>query len=296
MLTKMKFTQKLLSFTLASLAYPTFTMQSVYAAGEAMARDYIAGSNGLNLAIMYYVHKESDTFISDGKKLNADFKSDLVVARYVHFMELGGMIIDPQIILPFGNIDINIPGSVDHKKSGTGDAILLSSFWFVNNPEKKIYAAFTPYLTLPTGTYNANSPTTSLGSNRWSYTAEFGMSKGFGEKTFIDLIAAMDFYGKNDDYLGKSQKKDPLITLQAIYSYNLSPSVVSSTKYSYMTGGKTELDSLEQNDKIQVHTMTIGLSKQLNKSNNIQVEYNHDIKVNNTFENNGVRLRYVYAF
>lgn len=266
------------------------------AAGDAMARDYIAAPGGVDLAVMYYFHKQANTYVADGKKIGSDFSTDMVVARYVHFMEVGGMIIDPQIILPMGNLNVDIPGAVDHRRSGIGDMVLLSSFWFVNDPASKTYMAFTPYVTVPTGTYNDNSPGSSLGSHRWSYTAEVGMTKGFGEKTTLDLIAAVDFFGSNDDYQGQRQKKDKVFSVQTIYAYNLSPSVWASAKYTYATGGETRLDSLNQDDKTKVQTVALGIAKQITSKDNLQVEYVQDLKVDNAFETKGVRMRFVHAF
>lgn len=283
--------------TLAFCAVASLAVHDwAHAAGDAMARDYIAAPAGVDLAVLYYVHKQSNTYVADGEKNKADFSSDLLVARYVHFMELGGMIIDPQVILPMGNLNVNIPGAVDDRRNGMGDAILLSSFWFVNDPASKTYIAFTPYITAPTGNYNANRPGTSLGANRWSYTAEFGLSQGFGEKTWVDLIAAVDFYGKNDDYFGQEQKKDNLFTFQAIYSYNLTPTLWASAKYAYIEGGKTEVAGVSQNDRSTGQTLVFGLARQLDTQNNVQVEYIHDVKVDNAFENRGVRMRFVHAF
>lgn len=266
------------------------------AAGDAMARDYIPAPGGVDLAVAYYAHKQSNTYVSDGKDSSADFSSDLLIARWVHFMEVGGMIIDPQIILPMGNLNVNIPGAVDDRRSSMGDMILLSSFWFVNDPVNKRYIAFTPYVTVPTGDYDSKRPATSLGSNRWSYTAEFGMTQGFGEKSTVDLIAAVDFFGRNDDRFGSSQKKDKVYSAQAIYAYNLTPSMWVSAKYAYSVGGETTLSDVRQDDKAEVQTMTLGLAKQLTKRDNVQVEYSQDVKVDNAFETKGVRVRFVHAF
>ncbi|WP_419710528.1 transporter [Pseudomonas sp. NFX224] len=285
---------------LCSLAFatPFFISMAgqVQAAGDAMARDYMAAPAGVDLAVMYYFHKQANTYVSDGKDIGSDFSTDMIVARYVHFMEVGGMIIDPQIILPMGNLNVDIPGAVDRRRTGFGDIVLLSSFWFVNDPASKTYVAFTPYVTVPTGTYNDNSPGSSLGSHRWSYTAEVGMTKWFGEKTTLDVIAAVDFFGGNDDYQGQEQKKDKVYSLQTIYAYNLTPTVWASAKYTYATGGETKLDNLNQDDKTKVQTVALGIAKQLTSKDNLQVEYIQDVKVDNAFETKGVRMRFVHAF
>jgi hypothetical protein len=266
------------------------------AAGDAMARDYIAAPAGVDLAVGYYTHKQANTYVADGKDAGADFSSDLLIARYVHFMEVGGMIIDPQIILPMGQLNVNLPGAVDDRRTSLGDMILLSSFWFVNDPANKTWVAFTPYVTVPTGNYNDERPGTSLGSNRWSYTAEFGMTKGFGENTTVDLIAAVDFFGRNDDYVGQSQKKDKVWSAQAIYAYNLTPTLWASAKYTWASGGETELGGVDQHDRSKVQTVALGIAKQLSRQDNVQVEYMQDIKVDNAFETRGARVRFVHAF
>ncbi|MDR0280632.1 MAG: transporter [Paucimonas sp.] len=266
------------------------------AAGDAMARDYIAAPAGVDLAVGYYTHKQANTYVANGKDIGADFSSDLLIARYVHFMEVGGMIIDPQIILPMGQLNVNLPGALDDRRSSMGDMILLSSFWFVNDPASKTWIAFTPYVTVPTGNYNDERPGTSLGSNRWSYTAEFGMTKGFGENTTVDLIAAVDFFGRNDDYLGQTQKKDKVWSAQAIYAYNLTPTLWASAKYTWASGGETELGGVDQDDRSKVQTVAFGLAKQLTRQDNVQVEYIQDIKVDNAFETRGARVRFVHAF
>lgn len=269
--------------------------KSVFAAGDAMARDYVAGNDGQNLAVLYYINKKAEKFVSNNKDLNADFQSSIGIARFVHFMEVNGMIIDPQIIIPFGGLDVSFDNLGD-KKTSIGDITLLSAFWFINDPKSKTYVAFTPYLTIPTGSYDNNRPSVSMGTNRWSYTAELGISKGLGESSYIDFITAVDFYGKNDDYLGKVQHKDPTFSIQTIYSYDLTSTLVASAKYAYLIGGETQFDGLNQNNKIKTHTLTTGLTKQINKSNNIHFEYIEDIKVDNSFKNQGIRLRYLYSF
>ena len=195
-----------------------------------------------------------------------------------------------------GNLNVDIPGAVDRRRTSVGDMVLLSSFWFVNDPASKTYVALTPYVTVPTGSYNDNSPGSSLGAHRWSYTAEIGLTKGFGEKTTLDLIGAVDFFGKNDDYQGQQQKKDKVFSVQAIYAYNLSPTVWASAKYTYATGGETTLSNIAQDDETKVQTVALGIAKQMTKQDNLQVEYIQDVKVDNAFETRGLRMRFVHAF
>jgi hypothetical protein len=62
------------------------------------AGDYTALPAGTNLGLAYYQHATRDRLYSQGNRLpiNPGLDSDVGILRGVHFMELGGYVIDPQ--------------------------------------------------------------------------------------------------------------------------------------------------------------------------------------------------------
>ncbi|WP_235595634.1 transporter [Pseudomonas syringae] len=50
-------------------------------------------------------------------------------------MDIGGITVDPQILLPFGHVyDARIGGQSLGSASGMGDPIVGATFWLVNQP------------------------------------------------------------------------------------------------------------------------------------------------------------------
>ncbi|PNQ48931.1 transporter, partial [Vibrio agarivorans] len=71
------------------------------------AGDYTALPAGTNVGLLHYQHAERNIRLyANGHKqpLDAGLNSDMGKLRGVHFMELGGYIVAPQVSLPFGNV------------------------------------------------------------------------------------------------------------------------------------------------------------------------------------------------
>ena len=72
--------------------------------------DYQAAPPGTDLLVLYYQHHNADRLNARGRKAadNLNLNLDVGLLRYVHFTKLGGYIIDPQIILPFGRQKVGL--------------------------------------------------------------------------------------------------------------------------------------------------------------------------------------------
>src|SRR5690606_13658212 len=76
---------------------------SLFAAGVSSdPGDYKALPAGTNLAVAYYQHLTADNVYTNDKKVVNDLglTLDIGMLRYVKFIELGGLLINPQIVLP----------------------------------------------------------------------------------------------------------------------------------------------------------------------------------------------------
>ena len=142
------------AFAFAATALTATGAQAV----EVDAGDYTALPAGTNLGIVYYQHAQRDKLYSGGNRvpINPGLDSDVGILRGVHFMDIGGYIVDPQFLLPFGKLKAKDDLSALGTGSGTGDLILAATVWLVNDPKAKTYVGLTPFLYLPTGTYDRN--------------------------------------------------------------------------------------------------------------------------------------------
>ena len=109
-------------------------------------------------------------------------------------------------------------------------------------------------VTAPLGQYD-DTRLVNLGTNRWSFRPQLGMSKALGRWT-LEGTAAVTFYTDNKDfYGGNSRSQDPLYSLGAHAIYSFQSGVWSSLDTTWFTGGRTSLngtldDNLQRNWRV----------------------------------------------
>jgi hypothetical protein len=99
----------------------------------------------------------------------------------------------------------------------------------------------------PAGQYD-ETRLVNLGTNRWSFKPELGVSQALGRWT-LEGMAAVTLYTDNDDfYQGRTRSQDPLYSLQAHVIYSFRSGIWGSVDGTYFTGGRTTLDDTLNND------------------------------------------------
>lgn len=98
----------------------------------------------------------------------------------------------------------------------------------------------------PGGQYAADR-LINIGSNRWSIKPELGLSNRIG-RWHVDFYAGVWLFGTNDDYLGQVRRQDPLGVSEFHLSYNLRPRFWVAFDANFYTGGRTEVDGVDNFD------------------------------------------------
>ncbi|HKY94564.1 MAG TPA: transporter [Kiloniellales bacterium] len=292
----MKFPRSLCA--LAALAAATlFTLPAK--AIDVDAGDYTALPPGTNLLLGYYQHATRDKLYANGDKvgINPKLDSDVGILRGVHFTEIGGLIVDPQFLLPFGKLrakdDIAALGS----NSGLADLILAATVWF-NKADAKEHFGITPFLILPTGQYDNNDPL-SLGENRWRFILQAGWIKPLTDKLTMDLVADVQFHGKNNDYgaLSQERKQKPQYEFQGFLRYALGAGSDLRFGLQHVTGGENEIDGVDQDDRQSLTKLQLGASTFISPTQQILATYGRDLSVRNGFkEEHRLNLRFLQIF
>lgn len=166
------------------------------------AGDYVALPPGSNLAIVYAQFAERDAIYAKGDKQPGDpgLDSTVFILRGVHYMDIAGLTVDPQFLLPLGQLEGKGDTHALGKSGGAaGDLILAATVWLVNKPKSNTYFGITPFVYVPTGSYDRTRPL-NLGENRWKFVLQGGFVKGVTPKISIDLVGDVTFYGKNNDF------------------------------------------------------------------------------------------------
>ena len=102
---------KISSFAWGSMACALISGKVL--AVDVNAGDYTALPAGTNVAAWYQQFSRADRFNGDGApdaKHATSLRSNISILRLIHFTEIGGITVDPQILLPFGHVYNEVSG------------------------------------------------------------------------------------------------------------------------------------------------------------------------------------------
>jgi hypothetical protein len=145
-------------------------------------------------------------------------------------------------------------------RNGFGDTRLRVSVLFLGAPAATVeeFAKSEPQtvlgasltVTTPTGQFFKDK-LINLGTNRWSFKPEVGLSYFVNKQWLIDLYAGAWFFTDNSSfYPGNSvRSQDPLITFQTHVSYSFNPLMWAAIDLTYYTGGQSSVNGFYQDDR-----------------------------------------------
>ena len=285
-----------------AVAFLALTLAAPASAVDLDAGDYTALPGGTNALVIYGHYATRDELYSKGNQvpINPRLDSEIGILRGVHFMDVGGHIIDPQFLLPFGRLSAKDDISALGSKSGVGDLILASAIWFTR-PGDKTHFAITPYLWLPTGTYDRNQPL-SLGEHRYKFALQAGYSTELAPRVNWDLAGDVTLFGKNTDANdgqggATTLKQKALYEFQTHLRYQLTPVLDLRVGLFHTFGGETELGGVNQGDRQITTKFNVGTAWFVAPTVQLIATYGRDIKVREGFKiNNQVNLRLLTLF
>ena len=101
---------------------------------------------------------------------------------------------------------------------------------------------------IPTGQYLSDK-VINLGTNRWSYKPELGLTVPLGDRWLFDTYFGVWLFSDNDDYLGGTREQAPLMTTQMHLSYNLSRRAWVALDGTFYSGGRTTVNGSAQAER-----------------------------------------------
>lgn len=169
-------------------------------------------------------------------------------------------------------------------RSGLGDGRFRISVLLLGAPASTLeeFAKSIPQTVLglsltavaPTGQYFTDK-LINLGTNRWSYKSELGLSYPLNRQWLIDMYAGVWLFTENNSfYPGNSvRSQDPLFTFQAHVSYNFNPLMWAAIDFTYYTGGQSSVDDYYKDDRQNNSRTGATFNLPFNKSNSIKFAY-----------------------
>ena len=274
-----------------------------------IARDYIPAPPDTLAIFVYYEHLSANSLYANGNKVsnNIDLNGNIGIFRPVYFTQLGPFVIDPQVIIPFGSLSLDLNDGISSSNvSGFGDPILFATIWFLNDTKSKTWLGFTPFFYIPVGNYD-NTKLVNLSENRWHFREELGFVKGWEvipeHNLYFELQVAGDFYTNNNDVLLNSttgstgaMSQSPGLTVESHLSYDLTKLFWVSADYYYHYNGRQVV-----NDVTLANTggpsSTVGLTLAYNIAPSYQLvfQYKTDVYVENGPPSQTALFRFLYA-
>lgn len=255
---------------------------------------------GTDLVQVFYTYTERNQQVAQGNPLpiNARFDSGIAQLRYMRFLDLGGYVISPNILVPFGKQVAKNDSAALGSAGGVSDTVLSATIWLRNDAAAKSYIGITPFLVLPTGDYDPNQAL-NPGENRWKFILQGGLNTPVADKVHFDLIGDVTVYGDNDRYgrANATLKQDLSYQLQTHLRYKFSPTTEVSLGASQVWGGETQVNGVKKNNTLKTTKLIIGGAFFLRASTQLAGTYSQDVAVDNGFkESNRFLMRVTQTF
>jgi hypothetical protein len=182
------------------------------------------------------------------------------VLGYARVVDLWGSSGKVSVIIPYTWLSGSAMyqgGPVERKVNGFGDPLLRLSVNLYGAPALTL-PAFRSYqqdvivgaslgVSVPIGDYD-DTKLVNLGTHRWAFKPEIGVSKVWGPWT-LEFQAGATLFTTNDDFFnGNRRAQDPLYSVQGHAIYNFPSGLWGSLDATYFTGGRTTLNGALQRD------------------------------------------------
>jgi hypothetical protein len=279
---------------------------------EAYAQDlepraYANTPVGLNFLLAGYTYSRGGLATDPSFPLqNADLDIHGTLLAYVRALDVWGMSGKFDVVLPYGWLSgsAEFAGQPQEREvSGFIDPRLRFSVNFYGAPALtlKEFAGYKQGLimggslqvSVPLGQYDANR-LVNLGTNRWFFKPELGISKAWGPLT-LDFATSVTLYTDNRDFLdGKTRAQAPLYSMQGHVIYNLPYGIWVGLDGTYYTGGRTTIDGVE-NDDVQKNSrlgVTLALPVDRHQSVKLYASTGTSTRTGSDFDTVGIIWQY----
>ena len=189
---------------------------------------------GLNFLIAGYTFTSGGVAIDASLPLkDAHIEVNAATIAYARSFELFGQSAKFDVVLPYAWLSGNAEFAgqpMERDVSGSADPRFRLSANFYGAPalsikdfqeyRQDLIVGASVYVWAPWGQYDP-SKLVNLGTNRWAFKAELGMSKAIGAWTF-ELVPGITIFSDNTNFLdGHTRRQDPVYSVQlhAIYGF-----------------------------------------------------------------------------
>ena len=238
---------------------------------------------GVNFLIAGYAYTRGGlSFDSAVPITNAHLNTSNAVLAFARVLDLWGMSGKFDVIVPYtwlsGTADFE-GQPVERTVSGFANPAFRMSINLYGAPalslkefaewEQDLIIGASLRVVAPWGQYDPGR-IVNIGTNRWSFKPEIGMSKAVGPWT-LEVQAAATFFTDNDDFFGgKTRSQEPVYSLQGHLIYGFRSGIWTSVDATYFAGGRTTVDGALNYDLQQNWRLGATLALPVDRANSIK--------------------------
>lgn len=228
---------------------------------EIEPRIYANVPDGLNSAALSYVYSFGSVIFDASSPLqDLDLNSHSFVATYLRSFGLFGKLSRVQLNVPYSFISgsAKLRGiDTGSSRNGFADTRFRFGINIIGSPalsaaeyqkyKENLVIGTSLVVSIPTGQYYPEK-LINIGTNRWGFKPEIGISKRFGPWNF-EFYTGVWFFTKNKEYVGKNELyQEPLFAFQGHISYLFPSKIWIAFNGGYANGGETEINGVLRND------------------------------------------------
>jgi len=250
------------TFLILSVAWCAFLASgSAVRAQSIEPRSYSNAPVGVNFLIGGYAYTRGGiSFDTSVPITDPKLATSSAVVGYARALDLWGTSGKVDVIIPYTWLSgsATYQGEpVQREVDGFGDPLLRLSVNLYGAPaltlpdfksyEQDTIVGVSLQMSVPAGQYD-DTKVVNLGTHRWFFKPEIGVSKALGPWT-LEGKAAVTLFTTNDDFFnGNRRAQDPLYSVQGHAIYNFRSGIWGSADVTYFAGGRTTLNGVLQSD------------------------------------------------
>jgi len=259
----------------------------LFAAADDGPRMYWNAPVGTNILQPFFWAASGNLLSPKSAKSGLDTDIDIGILSYSRIIDIAGHSAIPTVVILGGDVS----GSYnDHKlssASGFGDLYIQGTINIFGAPalSEKEFAtykqdtvlSFFVGVTAPTGAYDGDR-LLNLGENRWNIHVGLPFMQTLGEWipgeiTTLEILPAVWFYGDNDNSFGSKIKQDPMYTLEAHITRDITTSTFVSVDYFVQRVGDSFTDGQQTGHANTSDSLGFTVGYMFNEQTQLQLRY-----------------------
>jgi len=258
---------------------------ATHAAGQEIEpRTYSNAPIGVNFLIAGYAYTRGALQFDPALDLtDAHLKTSNAVVAYARAFDLGGKAATFDVIVPYTGLAgtaVYQGDFVERQVNGFANPAFRLCWNFYGAPalalnefrawQQDVVIGASLRVSAPWSQYDA-SRLVNIGTNRWSFKPELGISKTAGPWTLEGSLAATIFTVNNDFFGGNKREQDTVYSAQAHAIYGFAGGSWFSADATYFAGGRTTFNGVLKADLQQNWRVGATLAMPVDRHNSIKL-------------------------